>query len=174
MPTDRIIAFYSGDTDDQGRTLEEILGWSDHFLEVTHDYIQWMFPTPVRSGVNPSAPLVTTDTAAAFAARPELRAGLNRALDRMLVFYGLRRNVDAQGRLRIEIDPARLPDRAPDWLRPHNHNHLRLTRIMQSLAALGLATDAKALQRCLVADVCEGPGTGKVTPETRDFWLSAC
>jgi hypothetical protein len=174
MAIDRIVAFYSGGTDDQGRTLEEILGGSDHFLEVTHDYIQWLFPTSVRSGVNPSAPLVTADTAAAFAARPELRDGLSRALDRMLAFYGLRRNVDAQGGLKIAIDWAALPDGTPSWLRPHDHNHLRLTRIMKSLAELGLASEAKALQRCLIADVCEGPGARRVTHETHGFWLSAC
>src|SRR4051812_9992096 len=99
MQTDRIVAFYSGETDDQGRTLDEILRWSDDSLELTHDYIQWVFPTPMRSGVNPSAPLVTADTAAAFAKRPELRNGLARAFDRMLAFYGLRREAGADGAL---------------------------------------------------------------------------
>jgi hypothetical protein len=174
MPRDRIVAFYSGEPDDRGRTLDEILQWSDDSLEFTHDYIQWVFPTPMQSGVNPSAPLVTADTATAFATRPELRQGLARAFDRMLAFYGLRREAAADDVVRIVIDDARLPVRATDWLRPHNHNHLRLTRIMQSLAALGLLAEAKALQRCLVTDVCEGPGAGKITRETRQFWLSAC
>jgi Opioid growth factor receptor (OGFr) conserved region len=174
MHTDRIVAFYSGEPDDQGRTLDEILRWSDHSLEDTHDYIQWLFPTPMPSAVNPTAPLVTPKTAAAFATRPELRQRLARALDRMLAFYGLRHDTGPYNGLRIVIDAPRWPARAAEWLRPHNHNHLRLTRIMQSLAALGLREEAKALQRCLVADVCEGPGAGKVTRETREFWLSAC
>jgi Opioid growth factor receptor (OGFr) conserved region len=174
MATDRIIAFFSGGPDDRGRTLEEILDWPDDDLEATHDYIQWVFPTSARSRVNLSAPLVTESTIAEFAARPELRARLSRALDRMLGFYGLRRDVDASGASSVTIDKVRFPFQAPNWLRPYNHNHLRLTRIMQSLATLGLRADAKALQRCLVADICGGPGADTVTGETRGFWLAAC
>src|SRR5262245_41132324 len=112
MATDRIIAFFSGGPDDRGRTLGQILAWEDDDLEVTHDYIQWVFPTPARSGVNPTAPLVTESTTAAFVARPDLRAGLSRALDRMLAFYGLRRDEDAPGGSTMTIDPVRFPRRA--------------------------------------------------------------
>lgn len=35
---DPIVAFYSGGQDHRGRTLEEILGWSDAALEAVHDY----------------------------------------------------------------------------------------------------------------------------------------
>jgi hypothetical protein len=174
VTTDRIVAFYSGGPDDQGRTLDQILGWSDHFLEVTHDYIQWVFPTRATSGVNPSAPLVTGETIAAFAARPDLRARLGRSLNRMESFYGLQRNTASADAVRIEIDPSRFTERARDWLRPNNHNHLRLTRIMESLATLGLTAEAKALQRCLLTDVYEGPGATRITPETAGFWRRAC
>jgi hypothetical protein len=174
VATDRIITFFSGGTDDRGRTLEEILNWPDDDLEATHDYIQWVFPTSARSRVNLSAPLVTESTIAEFAARPELRAALTRALDRMLEFYGLRREVDGAGVSTVAIDKVRFPFQAPNWLRPYNHNHLRLTRIMQSLATLGLRAEAKALQRCLIDDISRGPGADTVTRETREFWLSAC
>ena len=86
----------------------------------------------------------------------------------MLVFYGLRRKGP-----RIEIDPSGFPLRARVWLRPGNHNHLRLTRIMQSLAALGLGADARALQRCLLEDVCGGGDGGNVSGRTMAFWQAA-
>jgi len=172
MAADRVVAFYSGDVDDSGRTLEEIWTWSDEELELVHDYIQWVFPTVQRSAVNPSAPLVTADTARAFSANPELREAVGHSLDRMLAFYGLRRS-PMPGALRIEIDPDRFAARAGDWLRPNNHNHLRLTRIMQSLSALGLLPEARALQRCLVDDIYEGPGRGKITDDSYEFWLTA-
>jgi hypothetical protein len=174
VTTDRIVAFYAGGPDDQGRTLEQILGWSDHFLEVTHDYIQWVFPTRSMSAVNPSAPLVTGETIAAFAARLDLRARLARSLNRMESFYGLQRGTAPPGEVRIEIDALRFTERAGDWLRPHNHNHLRLTRIMESLATLGLSAEAKALQRCLLTDVYQGPGATRITHETAGFWRGAC
>ena len=42
-----------------GHTLSEILSWSDDRLEAVHDYIQWLFPTGLPSGVNPAPPLVS-------------------------------------------------------------------------------------------------------------------
>jgi hypothetical protein len=172
MTEDRIASFYSGGADDRGRTLEHILKWPDEELEAVHDYIQWMFPTVARSAVNPSAPLVTRATITAFKARPELRDGLLRSLDRMLSFYGLRRSADS-GAVRIDIDESRFRDRARVWLRPGNHNHLRLTRMMQSLAALGLMPEARALQHSLLADVYEGPGAGRITRDTHEYWMDA-
>jgi hypothetical protein len=88
----------------------------------------------------------------------------------MLAFYGLRQVAASGGADRIEIDPVRFPDRAANWLHPGNHNHLRLTRIMESLSALGLPAEARALQRCLLEDVCEGPGPQRVTRGTMEFW----
>ena len=144
---DPIVAFYRGGRA-AGRTVDEILGWDDERLEMVHDYIQWLFPLREPSGVNPSAPLVSGETINAFTRDAALRARLGTALDRMLVFYGLQRRA-----ARIETDPARFPRRSRIWLHPGNHNHLRLTRIMRSLAALGLREDALALQRCLLEDV---------------------
>ena len=168
MPADPIVAFYRGGRDAAGRTLAGILSWNDDRLEAVHDYIQWVFPTRQPSGVNPDAPLVTDGTAAAFAADVALRDRLRLSLDRMLAFYGLRRQ-----RARIEIDPSLFPRRSPVWLRPGNHNHLRLTRILQSLAALGLRDDALALRRCLLEDVCAGPSADQVSTRTLAFWKAA-
>jgi hypothetical protein len=162
---DRIVLFYRGGRDSAGRTLAEILSWGDDRLEAVHDFIQWVFPTRQPSGVNPDAPLASDATAAAFAADAVLRDRLRGALDRLLAFYGLRR----QGP-RIEIDPSGFPLRSRVWLRPGNHNHLRLTRIMQSLAALGQRDDAVALQRCLLEDVCRGPQADSVSNRTKAFW----
>ena len=169
MAIDPIVAFYAGGHDDRGRTLGEILSWTDSPLESVHDYIQWLFPTRQPSGVNPFAPLVTDATVHAFDADPRLREGLRRALDRMLLFYGLRHAAGG----RIEIDPERFGGRARVWVHAGNHNHLRLTRIMESLATLGLREEAQALQRCLLEEVCEGPGGGRVSARTVDFWRRA-
>jgi hypothetical protein len=165
---DPIVEFFSGGVDGEGRRLADMLGWDDDRLERVHDYIQWVFPTRQPSGVNPFAPLVTEATVVAFAADPLLSTRLREALDRMLRFYGLRRNGE-----RIEIDPARFADRARTWLHAGNHNHLRLTRIMESVATLGLPDDARALQRCLLDDVAGGAGGGRISPRTLEFWRRA-
>jgi Opioid growth factor receptor (OGFr) conserved region len=173
MPTDPVVTFYSGGKDNRGRTLEQILEWPDAELEARHDYIQWVFPTEAPSAVNPRAPLVTTATRAAFQATPALRERLGRALDRLLRFYGMRREADAGSGVRVVLDPDRFSQRAPHWLHASNHNHLRLTRIMQSLAALGLGAEARALQRCLLDDVYDGPGSERVSRETYEYWLAS-
>ena len=165
---DRIVSLYSGGADSSGRTLAAILAWDDERLEAVHDYIQWVFPTRQPSGVNPLAPLVTDAAVQAFERDATLRDRLRQALDRMLVFYGLRWNGD-----RVEIDEPRFPARARVWLRPGNHNHLRLTRIIESLATLGLAAEARALQRCLLEDIYAGPGAKSVSARTADFWRRA-
>lgn len=166
--SDPIVEFYAGGRDAAGRTLEQILAWDDQRLEAVHDYIQWLFPTVQPSGANPLAPLVTDETKRLFAADETLRARLRYSLARMLVFYGLRRHAD-----RIDIDAARFSVRARTWLHPGNHNHLRLTRVMASLSALGLREDASALQRCLLEDVCADPGAGCVSQRTMEFWRRA-
>lgn len=162
--TDAVVAFYSGGRDAGGRTLDHILAWDDERLEAVHDYVQWVFPTRQPSGVNPIAPLVTAETIRAFAADPALRARLRAALDRMLAFFGLRRHGT-----RIDIDDAHFAARSPTWLHAGNHNHLRLTRIIDSLATLGLVDDARALQRCLLDDVARVAGA-RITPRTLTFW----
>lgn len=166
---DPIVAFFSGGRDVEGRTLDAILAWSDDQLESVHDYIQWVFPTRQPSAVNPLAPTVTSETVQAFDREAVLRDRLQRALERMLAFYGLRHTATRA----IEIDAARFPARANEWLHSGNHNHLRLTRIMDSLATLGLGDQALALQRCLLESVCAGAGRGRVSPRTIEFWRKA-
>ena len=169
MPSsDVIVEFYSGGRDSEGRTLETILAWNDERLEAVHDFIQWVFPSRQPSAVNPFAPLVTDDTVRAFNRDPALGARLGHAFERMLRFYGLR---SRNGR--VEIDDEIFPARSRVWLTPGNHNHLRLTRIMDCLSTLGLRAEALALQRCLIEDVCAGPGRGQVAPRTIDFWSRA-
>lgn len=165
---DPIVSLYQGGADASGRTLAGVLAWDDGRLEAVHDYIQWVFPTRQPSGVNPSAPLVTDATVRAFERDAALRDRLRQALDRMLVFYGLRWNGD-----RVQIDESRFPARVRVWLRPGNHNHLRLTRIMESLSSLGLAGEARAFQRCLLEDICTGPGASSVSPRTVEYWRRA-
>jgi hypothetical protein len=165
---DAIVEFYSGGRDYEGRTLDAILGWDDDRLEMIHDYIQWVFPLRQPSAVNPFAPLVTDETVRAFDRDPALRERLERAYERMLRFYGL---LVREGR--VEIDERTFPSRSQVWLTPGNHNHLRLTRIMQCLSALGLRANARALQRCLIDEICTGPGRGRISARTIEFWRRA-
>lgn len=164
-----LVAFYEGTAcDDRGRSFDDVLQFDDERLEHVHDFIQWLFPLPERSGANPSAPVLDAGAIETFRARPELRAKLLRALDRMLEFYGFARDGD-----RI-VKCARFPGRS-GWLAPGNHNHLRLTRILRSLSALGEPQVARALFDALAAVYREerGPGRRGVSDVTFGFWRAA-
>jgi hypothetical protein len=56
------------------------------------------------------------------------------------------------------------------WLTPGNHNHLRLTRIMLSLRALGLEHEARELYAYVTERATQ---RGGVTADTLRYWLAA-
>lgn len=169
-PSHPLVAFYrDGAPDDCGRTLDEVLAWSDDRLEAVHDFIQWLFPLPERSGANPSAPTLDAATIQAFRDTSAMRDRLHQAFVRMLRFYAFTWVTSAAG-------PAvqRLPDfreRAQNWLWPGNHNHLRLTRILRSTLLLGLEAESKALFHALNAVYREFPD--RISARTHAFWNDA-
>jgi len=162
----RLVAFHLGmRRDDRGRLLADLLRADDDWLESTHDFIQWMFPLPEPSSVNPRAPLAGPDVCAAFREDPLLRAHLRASLLRMLRFYGLEFGED--GRVR----------RAPNWsqrngwFRRGGHNDLRITRILRSATLLGLGAEARALLDCLERLREEEPCG--VNARAFDYWRAA-
>ena len=164
-PESAIVRFHKGEgPDNRGRTLDAILEWDDGRLEAVHDYIQWLFPLDEPSRFNAGAPLLTPADRAAFR-QPALAANLRRALERMLAFYGLALQPTAPPRL---TRSERWPDRSSEWLHPGNHNLLRLTRIIRSLALLGQPDLARALYEALRKE-----GEGRVTAVTLEYWKEA-
>lgn len=171
MPDSPLLAFYRGTgTDHAGRRLSDVLAWDNDALESVHDYIQWVFPGTEPSRANALAPLLSPQDVAAFHGDAALRATLRRAFDRLLDFYGFRL-LTMDGESRIEPGPD-WAARSQQWLQRNNHNHLRLTRIIRCLHALGLQAEAKALQRALF-DIAERTHVGQVSRSTLRFWRAA-
>lgn len=168
---DAILEFFRGAPLANGLRLVDMWDWSFDQLEDAHDYIQWMFPLDTPSSVNPDAPLVTEETARAFAWDDVLKDRLHKSLAVMLKFYGLERLVLPDGKLAV-IRAATFPERRGVWIWPHNHNHLRLTRIIRSLTLLGLPTDAHALMLCL-EDIYRVEGRDIISDETLEHWRQA-
>ena len=161
--------FFAGDVDDEGRTFDEILRWEDVRLEMVHDYIQWIFPLPERSGANPWAPVLDAPTVAAICGNAEMQGRLRAAFLRMLAFYGFVLEGDAV------VEGPRFAAASRNWLLAGNHNHLRLTRILRSLRVLGLEREAAALWEALHALYERETAAGRrtITPETFAFWRKA-
>jgi hypothetical protein len=166
----RLLAFYEGTgTDGAGRTIAEILDSNFETLEREHDYVQWLFPLPEPSPVNPEAPTVTEAAIGAFQSNAALKATLRRALDRMLAFYGLA--MVHHGQAREVVATATFTERKSVWLRRNNHNHLRLTRILRCCHLLGLRAEAQAMGYFL--DQLAQARPTDVTAVTRAFWARA-
>lgn len=166
----KLLAFYRGEgTDGRGRRLAEILAWADDDLEDVHDYIQWLFPLPEPSPVNPGAPLLDAKAIAEFRSDAELRARLLASFTRMLRFYG----VAIEGGSVHELPNC--VERAKNWLSPGNHNHLRITRILRCAALCGLQTEACAFFEWLsiVYDRQRAKTWPAISPNTFDYWRNA-
>ena len=173
-----LVRFYdptSKGKDYRGRTLSQILSWSDEKLEASHDYIQYLFPLPEHSPYNYSAPIVNREVFNAFRSRPEIRAQLRKALARMLKFYGFKFN-HPEG-CHEEIIVADPPIHNQKWVRKFDHNHLRITRILRSLRILGLEKEAdmffKMLYWMTESLKCEGPKACVISDTSLEFWSRA-
>lgn len=154
----RLVDFYDPATkgkDVVGRTLDQILAWRDTRLESQHDFIQILFPLPEGSVVNEWAPVVDEET---FLYLRQDSAGfqrtMRRVLARMLAFYGfdIAWGPDAAGAGVVSVTAkAGAEDESfPRWVRPRDHNHLRISRILRSLRVLGLGDEARAFFGALV------------------------
>lgn len=166
---DRLIRFFEGGVDDDGRRLEEILRWDDMRLEMVHDYIQWLFPLPEASGANPRAPVLDEAAIATIRGDAAMQRRLRAAFERMLTFYGfvLEDGAVAEG--------PRFAKDSGNWLHAGNHNHLRLSRMLRSLRVLGMEDEAAALWEALRALYERETAVGRrvITTETFGFWRRA-
>ncbi|MBT2788028.1 MULTISPECIES: opioid growth factor receptor-related protein [unclassified Halomonas] len=161
----RLIAFHRGDgVDHKGRYLSEIWALSPFWLEHTHDYIQWLFPIPEAGRFNAFAPLLTSEVQAAFERDLLLRQHQQRSLDVMLNFFGLARESKA-----ISSQPT-LSIQSHIWLKANGHNHLRITRIIRSLALCHQLELAQAFQQAVIEI---GAKDGIVSETSVQFWQDA-
>jgi len=141
-------------------------------LESVHDYVQWLFPLPERSGSNVAAPVLTRESIHEFRARPELQEKLRASFLRMMNFYGL------EARLGERIRVTRAPNfaaKAAGWLSPGDHNHLRITRILRCSTLLGLEAEAKAFFDCLseIYEDEQNQPLPAISDETMQYWKEA-
>ncbi|RUR36644.1 opioid growth factor receptor-related protein [Vreelandella populi] len=160
-----LIAFYRGESPDhQGRMINDIWAFSPFWLEHTHDYIQWLFPIPEAGRFNAFAPLLTPPLQEAFAKNSFLRQQQQRSLDVMLNFFGL----DQDG-ITITAQPD-LSIQTHIWLKAGGHNHLRITRILRSLALCHQVELARAVQQAVI-DI--GTLRGVVSETSIQYWQEA-
>jgi hypothetical protein len=162
-----LLDFYRDQTNDsEGRLLSTLWGWKDNQLELTHDFIQWMFPLPEPSRFNFNAPLLTDEDIAGFRGDPLLRGNLRKSFERILSFLGLA--LSKEGRV---VEAANFAARAPQVWDYANHNWLRITRILKSVRLLGLEAESQALYAWLTATYKKR--RFPIPADTFQFWTEA-
>lgn len=159
-----LLQFYANQTPDtHGRYIEDIWAFSHQKLEYTHNFIQWIFPLEVMSRYHPS-PILTKQDRLDFAHSDLLKQHKLKSLDVMLDFWGMMRDG-----VNI-IEKGILTKKEYAWLKPHNHNQLRMTRTIHSLALCDQPELALSLQQALLSIADK---YGNVSPKIFDYWLNA-
>lgn len=169
--TAKIVPFYLGEQrDSEDRTIQEIWAWDFEKLECAHDYIQWLFPLPEKSGFNPNAPIVNQEVIQSFQTDSRLRQNMLRSLMVMLQFYGLQRQENDEGTV-VVIPSKDYLSRTPEWVCLCNHNYLRITRILKCLMTFGLADEALSFYECLRQ--IYGESRDQIGGKTFQYWTNA-
>jgi hypothetical protein len=145
--TTPILAFLSGSgLDNAGRTWASYFDFDDAAWEECHQHIQWMFPLPEASKMQPSSPVAIQDDYDQIALSPILRAKMAMSLGRYLLFL----------------------HRTSQWRVARDHNHLRITRVIRCLTWCGL--NDQAIDFC---DYVVGQVGDLVGKQTVWFWTEA-
>jgi hypothetical protein len=145
-----LVAFHCGDgLDHAGRRHESILAFSDQAMHDGHDFIQWLFPLPEPSQAFHAAPVMSEDDLLVMRRSEVCLARLHAANARMMRF---------------------LADN-PVWLRAHDHNHLRITRMIRSTRLIAGEESANRL-KTFVLDHARAKAA-EINPTTLAFWTSA-
>jgi len=174
---DELCAFFRGKgMDIEGRTLEDMLTWSDTLWEVNHDHIQWMLPTDQPSKSNLDAPVLDEDCQRTFRLDQDMRRNLRRSAQRFLKFLGLSADlVDREEicALKIERAPNFEQRLLMGWKGPANHNWRRVSRALRCFRLVGMEEEQQALLACLEEIIADYPGM--IDESAVDAWLKeAC
>ena len=131
------------------RMIHDVWNFNDQQIERTHNFIQWLFPLAVPSASVPGAPVLTKDDIAAIRASDTAQDNICKSAE----WYGsfLKRN--------------------DFWKKPHDHNHLRITRVIRSLRLLVDEDEADAFRIEIYSLL--GDDLSLIPKKTRQFWDEA-
>ena len=154
--------------DHRGRYIFEYINATDDWLEITHDYIQWAFPNFVP-GMNRYAPLMTNRLTLFIKTNPVAHYYSMKMFERMMLFYGF--SFIKEGDRKGVCLKRNSFNRFFRWTTPHNHNYLRITRILLFMNSIGEQKWSSTLFLLL----SRLDKKYNLFPDrTNHFWRSAC
>ena len=142
------LSFLEGTSPDVlGRTLEEIWGYNDAEIEGVHNFIQFIFPTNQKSASMPGVPILTAQDIEAITQSEIAKSNLIKSVDWFVQFL----------------------ERNNHWITQYNHNHLRISRMIQSVRLLVGDIEADFVRSQVMAIVSKSKN--KVSDKSKAFWL---
>ena len=140
------LSFLEGESPDVlGRTLEEIWGYNDAEIEGVHNFIQFIFPTNQKSASMPGVPILTAQD-----------------------IETIKQSETAQSNLLISVDWfVKFLKRNDHWITQYNHNHLRISRMVQSVRLLVGDEDAEMTKE-ITFNLLDGK-ENKISDKSKSF-----
>ena len=135
--------------DHQKRMITEIWAWSDDAWEEEHDFIQWLFPLNEKSMAVPNAPVIREPEITWVKESEKAQVSLQKSTDRYKEFLASEKY----------------------WKLSHNHNHLRITRVIKSLRMLRSDDEANRFKHWIAGEL--GDHIDKISEKTKQFWRLA-
>jgi hypothetical protein len=156
-----LLEFYMGRRPHpSGVKIDRVWQWTDDKLAESSWALNWLFP----SG------LVRKLTIERFKNDPELKRQLMTSFCRVLDFYGFEPRVAARNRITI-VESGAFEKKAQRWLTPANYHFKRITRILETLMALGFEHAAVPFLEALKQVYQEHPAVVGYT--TYLYWRDA-
>ena len=147
MSFPNILAFLSGHgTDDQRRSILELMDRDDEFWERTHDFIQWLFPLAEASRSVRHAPVLTDDEIKQIRESQPIQANIQRSVLRYKEFLA----------------------GTTKWRSGYDHNHLRISRVIKSLRLLVSDEAANSFKYWVAGQL--GDQIDSIHAESRRHW----
>lgn len=167
-PNTLLVSFYTGSgVNSDMRSLNDIWKFSLNQKESIHNYIQWLFPLTSTSIFNLKAPILNPFLIDELKTDLNFLPNLQKSLDVMLEFYGLEWN---ETHTNI-IQSSNFEERSKIWLKIGNHNHKRLTRILECLQTFELEKENKALFTALKEIKTQHPKS--ISDKAFNYWEQA-
>ncbi len=150
-----------------GNNLQQILSMLEHphahveaitqlftKLEKSHNYIQWLFPTTDKSKLayDVNAPYGFSAVNIQSLSADNMALAQQKMCEYfmlMLYFYGLE-YTEGQVKKRKDNSVVSFDARQLNWVNDGNHNHARISRMMDSLTLFGLQNESQALRTCML------------------------
>jgi len=158
--------------DNQGRNLNTVLGFDDSKWDECHDFIQWLFPLPVESKFAEFSPVLTHLDVETCNEQVMIQVGMLFAVKRFMQFLGFETAVKRHKEDRIRFNRSnKFDQQAKYWLKARDHNHLRISRMLQSLVLFEQENVALEIFKALSLVKCDFPDC--ITDETMVYWRNA-